>query len=497
MSNYIRRESQYLYLNSSRVRGVQNVSFSNPVNAVDVSSLGADNSSFNVSGPKNGSFTVNCNLVSVDPLKSYTGVNPVDGIIIFNKNNVTNNYGFISGYLTRYSSSCQIGESPKISADFSVFGDVGKISYEEAQNLISSEDDVKDSSSEDLSISFSTNDFSTDHVLSYSLEIIVNRRADYILGTFAPKRVDTNWPISVNFSVTISAAQYEAYNLKNYPFTKRQSNVTLDLYETNKSNALSSFQFEDMLLIKEDYSGDSETISTVTLTYRGFVNSKKYIPNKDLVLFLDAQNDSSFYSYLTWKNLVYNKDVDFYLFNNLNDPETGRVIFGNSSNSYAYSLSSIPHNSDKITICGWFYSSDYLNGALVAGSGLFSWGTDSSGPSIVIGDTMTNLHFRLDGVDYDLGVSPQDNTWVHYAFCLNAEIGKIDLYVNGQYNNTISCPITRSNLSMPVLYIGNTFASVIFKGYIDKVSIYSKILSSEEVFQHYEASYEKQDISYL
>lgn len=497
-ADYIRRENQILFLNSERVRGVQNLSFDYSINGENFTSLGADSFDFSPSRPRVGSFNVNSLLISQDPFISFTGLLPITGVVLESIGSKSKNYSFTSGYLTKYSSSCQVGEIPSVSASFDIFGELGRLEASNLNNYTLNETlSLQKTSSDDIFFDFTNQHFSSEKIISYSLDIVVNRRADYVLGNPFPKSIDNIWPIEINFSVTISAADYNGYKLTSFPDQRGVFNLNFTINSESSNNPLASYNFQNMTLISESRSGENENLATVTLNYKGFISSRNYISTDGLVMFLDSQHESSYETLTIWKSLT-NEEQIFTILNNSHTPESQRIIFGDTQ-SYAYSNAPLSIRKDKgITFCLWCNSNNYTggeNGGL--GGAILWWGADSSGNGIGIGDTSSYVHFRKSSTDYNLVLPPNDLDWVHYAFCLSIEDQKIYTYANGILQSSIDCPLSSSDFDFNPLYLGYGHGDILFSGYIDKICIYDKILNSTEVLQNFNSTFIKHDISYL
>ena len=112
-----------VYLSGYKLFGVTDVNFgySLPVDHINV--LGYKKFKTFTSGPPQSSLSIQKYLSPNDFLLNFTGNAGVSGGLFYNSQ--TRNFGFTSAYLNSYSVSCSVGNFPSLSADFSIFGDVG------------------------------------------------------------------------------------------------------------------------------------------------------------------------------------------------------------------------------------------------------------------------------------------------------------------------------------------------------------------------------------
>ncbi|RTL01804.1 MAG: hypothetical protein EKK57_03620 [Proteobacteria bacterium] len=130
------KNNQLVFLNSSKICGVQSVSLSyvkplRPFSYVGVKSAVP----YVYQGEKITSITIDKLLIDKDFFWSYTGNVPINGCILKSTQFTNTNVSFISGYLTSYVLNCQLGQIPQISVQIESRYDAGSLSGIESNDL--------------------------------------------------------------------------------------------------------------------------------------------------------------------------------------------------------------------------------------------------------------------------------------------------------------------------------------------------------------------------
>lgn len=176
----ITREEQHFFINSTEIPGVQSIEASYELNSIPIKHIGMTGVQCIPIGPQQGVFNVNASLITDDQFIGLTGIHGVNGYVFKNITNTGENFGFTSGYLTSYASTCSIGQIPSIAAQFLVVGNIGKIESSEASSVVSNFNLIRTATSilplkiaDPGSMTISISDFNTNRVQSYTLNINV------------------------------------------------------------------------------------------------------------------------------------------------------------------------------------------------------------------------------------------------------------------------------------------------------------------------------------
>lgn len=273
------RESQRLFLGTQEILGVQNTDIQYQNGDTVVKYLGMTGIPTEPNEEQIGTAQISTLLVDSDYFLQYTGNSGINGYLLRARNDILYNTSFSSGYLSNYSNRCSIGQIPQINANFTVLGNVG--SFTNAESSVVSGQFVTiaaNSYNPGLriagygSMSLSLDDFSTNRVLSYDLGLSINRKAVYCLGQRTPTHVEIIYPIEVNATFRFEIDNYTLTAMRDYPCSKKVEDLTLTLKSYNTDETIQSYNFNDLTLISEGYSANSDSFVTVMAQYRGFLN---------------------------------------------------------------------------------------------------------------------------------------------------------------------------------------------------------------------------------
>ena len=123
---------QKFFLENYEVSGVVGIDGGYQINEEPLNVLGHGYFDSLVNAPLQGNFSIERSLITRDPLLNYTGEVGFNGGIYYKGTS----FDFVSGYLEEYSVSCSVGAIPSVSAQISVFGNIGGRSRTLEQNKI-------------------------------------------------------------------------------------------------------------------------------------------------------------------------------------------------------------------------------------------------------------------------------------------------------------------------------------------------------------------------
>lgn len=132
---YLNKSNQIVFLNSSRLCGTESFSVSLPKPMSQFRYLG-NAAAINI---KNSSPVTNISIsksvTDKDLLWSYTGNAAINGCLLQYTDLNPTNVSFISGYLSSYNFSAQIGQIPQVSAEIVCYGHAGSLNGTESRTF--------------------------------------------------------------------------------------------------------------------------------------------------------------------------------------------------------------------------------------------------------------------------------------------------------------------------------------------------------------------------
>lgn len=274
----VRKEKQHFFLNTTEIPGIQNLQVSYEQNLKPLVFAGMGNPVMVPDGPQKGNVSLSYLVISGDSFLQHTGLGLFNSYIIRARDSTAQNVSMISGALTSYRSSCKIGEIPAIDINYSVFGNIGKLTAEdEYQLFLDFAVIAAQSTNYNYQIAFygsidlNINEFSTNRVLSYDLSLNIERNAIYPLGTRTPTQVEINWPIEVVCGVEYAVNDYPVYKLHNVPTGYKNQNLELILKSYNLDQTIIAYRFSGLSLVSEVYNTNVDGMSTVQAIYKGYL----------------------------------------------------------------------------------------------------------------------------------------------------------------------------------------------------------------------------------
>lgn len=119
----ILRDSQNVYINGERLRGVSSCSVSKTSSEQALSSVQGF-AGWSLGGAEALSFDVIQNIISThDPIPELFGETNVNGELFYESSSGNKSIGFGQGYIKSYSISCEVGSAPQISYSIQAYSD--------------------------------------------------------------------------------------------------------------------------------------------------------------------------------------------------------------------------------------------------------------------------------------------------------------------------------------------------------------------------------------
>ena len=276
----INKDNQKLFLGSGQVFGAQSIEASYRVNEAPVNFIGTRHFIKVPIGIQAGAVNLRALGANKDPFIKCISESTFNGFVLKDTSNINDNYGFYSGYLTNYTSSCAIGQMPEVSATFTVLGDLGKIptgempagALAELQYIQSNPNQgsiTKISTPSNIEITL--DDAQTNLVNSYSVSIDVPRQDFYIMGSRFPHQILINYPIVATVSCQIIVNDYDFSSFRGFPCKQTLKNFEINIKNEADATAITSFRFSGIELVAESYSVNTEDNLVVNAEYRSYI----------------------------------------------------------------------------------------------------------------------------------------------------------------------------------------------------------------------------------
>jgi len=327
INSRITNKDQNLYVGGDRIVGVQSVSINKNFNLGNLNYAGIGQKTVNYlpRGAQISTVNIESYLLNQDFFLNYvTGSETVNSFILKSSSDLDPPYSMLNGYLNSYSCQWAVGQIPRISTSINVLGNAGRIPtgslgaeiIAELQliNTIYDGDSSNDdwgtilgavTTSQDWSyltsiitsyedwnlgggasspttgqllipydgsISINIDDFQTNRVQLFNIDIQSQKFPIYNMGARQPSRVDIVYPIDVTCQFTFEVGNYESPQITDsprYPIIEDLSLVVND-YKTDAN--IVTYNFNNLNLMSEDYSISAEGNNIVTVIY----NTKMY-----------------------------------------------------------------------------------------------------------------------------------------------------------------------------------------------------------------------------
>ena len=227
-------------------------------------------------GPGEGTLNVSTYICEDDPFLSYLysdiGCN---GVVIQNKSNTYNNYGFTSGYLTSLTLRGGVGEIPQMDASFTIFGQAGRIDSTDSPQIaaqLTTIGSASDAFSPNISgpgtISVTLDDFNTNRLQSLEVTISNPRLPLYVLGQRTPYDVKLIYPQESALTFNFEPDTYVPNKMFDYPSSPIEKNITVSFKNYSTSKQVLGYVFPYSFVDGESYNMNVDSNLQTTLSFR-------------------------------------------------------------------------------------------------------------------------------------------------------------------------------------------------------------------------------------
>jgi hypothetical protein len=280
----LHRGNQHFFINEEEVSGVQQVSanFSLPIAQLEYMGMRSSPIEYAPDGGFKGEVSLGANLISKDFFIDLTGYSGFNGYILKNKSNSTENFSFTSGYLTSYSHKASIGKAPTVDATVSVLGKMGRIPTGESPKVTTDLENIQNyypkygsniiapGSIEIEGEGFE--DFKSNRVNQYSIEISTERNPIYVLGHRYPTQVELNYPVEVTCKFSLESNDIVPYTNSDYPCAPKNGDLTIKLRDKDSNAVAHQYHFTNLILHSQSFSTSANGNQTLDLSYKTYIN---------------------------------------------------------------------------------------------------------------------------------------------------------------------------------------------------------------------------------
>lgn len=281
INNKVGSEKQLLFLNKTRVIGVQSLSTNQFFALAPVSYGGIESNTirFSPQTEQNCSMSLNSLFINQDFYYSlFTGEQLFNAYIFKETSDLNTCFSILSGYFTDYSCSYSIGNVPSLSINGIFLKNAGIISTGSMSwdqiddlNYIST---GNHNVTEFLipygnNISLNVSEFTTNRVQSFEIRLNRDKNPIYKMGQKNPTRIDYNSPINVQCNFTFDVGDYQNQILRNSIQNGIIKNLTFHLADYQTSGLIASYSFDHLNLISEETTVTSNDILTVNWILQG------------------------------------------------------------------------------------------------------------------------------------------------------------------------------------------------------------------------------------
>lgn len=245
-----------LYISGVKIFGVNDVNFGYALPIDHVNVLGNNKFTTFTNNAPQSSLSVQKYLSPADFFLNFTGTGPISGGLFYNNKNFT----FAQAYLNNYSVSCAVGNFPALSADFTIFGNVGTGI---AGTTVSETGALKVVRPREIAIQ--CDGTGTNRVEAFTYSVECPRQAFYHVTGRTPMDVVTTRPFRVTAQFTIGVDDYESKRLLDYIVDSNKQNINITV------GSLATFSMSNMELISETMNSSATDELSLTLNYQAFI----------------------------------------------------------------------------------------------------------------------------------------------------------------------------------------------------------------------------------
>lgn len=255
----------------SGIRGVQSIDIGFDIPFTNINGAGSHYAGYVLDGNKQSSNFIIDSLVvteaTADPLV-YLFDTPFSGALTWEGRDWT----FESGFISEYSSSCEVGSIPDVSCSIDVFGNVTSSLPFNTSGKIPDEEIIVAQPGDITLINVTGQE--TNRIQSYDYKVTINRfDEDFIGGRYRDRIYDVIYPIEVDLSFSMHVDDLEPPVLSGLLCPQNIPDITIQLGNCKREEVIRTFKMEDPILIGlTENSSIGEQLSA-TVTYKSYVKN--------------------------------------------------------------------------------------------------------------------------------------------------------------------------------------------------------------------------------
>lgn len=178
-------------------------------------------------------------------------------------------FGFSKAYITNYTCSCSVGEVASSSITATAYGDIGTGITTTVSN--SNSYPVQTVGSYGINLTLDSI-HSTNRVQSFSYSVEINRTPVYFLGNSTPNYVLVEWPVTIEFSVTLDIDDFKTKKLSELACAQRLGSLSVSLLDC-PGDVVNTLYIPNAKLEEESVNSSVGGNLSATLVYRSYLNS--------------------------------------------------------------------------------------------------------------------------------------------------------------------------------------------------------------------------------
>ena len=285
----LNREDQQVFIGSGQVFGIQSANASYTVPEQPMEFIGSTKIIPVPTSSQVGQMQFEALAIDTDPFIQCISENSFNAYLVKDNTNFNDfHYSFNSGYLESSSNSCSGGEIPSLQAAFKVVGDMGRIPTgdmaTDAQEEVSN---IKNTTKVDpafkiptaSTIEITLDEFQTNLVDNYSVNINIPRKDYYKLGNRQPHQVKIDYPIVVTTNFTIEINDYSGNLIRSYPCKQKLKDFEIRLKDHKTREVLTKFTFSGATLVSENYTVNTDENAKISATYKSYISDLQTLNN--------------------------------------------------------------------------------------------------------------------------------------------------------------------------------------------------------------------------
>jgi len=241
--------------------GISSVDFSYSNSSNIVKPLGSKVGMSTVGGATQQNLSVSRHLIYDDPVLAYTGSSSMVGNIRYD----AEAYSFSSGYLTRYSVNCAVGNVPKVNASFIILDELTS-SSEEPSDVGSAISNIYIPSQG--SISITCDNSTTDRVIGFDYSITANRKPHFSIGQESAVAIELIPPLEYSAQVQIEVDSAQPEDAFNFLTTRENKTISFDINGRDGSD-IQALTIPNATLVSESLSASENGSVVLNLNYIG------------------------------------------------------------------------------------------------------------------------------------------------------------------------------------------------------------------------------------